>query len=186
MVFLQEHGDCISNANTQNSAANHVLNVSNVNVADNFLFVDAGCFAGGNTGWGLVCYDSSSSVFFSACLADSIEVEPVLAEAMGIRWSLQLALEHKLTHISLASDADVVVNCINFNCYVAAIEPIILDCKLLMAKFEFVSVKHVRRTMNVVAHDLVCLSRTVGSKLCMGYIPHQLQAAHCNNVIQFQ
>jgi hypothetical protein len=105
---------------------------------------------------------------------------------MGIRWSLQLALEHKLTRISLASDAAIVVSCINFNCYVAAIEPIILDCKLLMAKFEFVSVKHVRRTMNVVGHDLVCLSRTVGSKLCMGYIPHQLQAAHCNNVIQFQ
>ncbi|PNY16342.1 isoflavone-7-O-methyltransferase [Trifolium pratense] len=120
---------------------------NNVNAADSFLFVDAGCFAGGNTGWGLVCYDKASSVIFSACSADSIEVEPVMAETMEVRWSLQLALEHNLKCVSLASDA-AIVNCNNFNCYVAAIEPIILDCKFeepipIPANLKFEFVEHI-------------------------------------------
>ncbi|PNX79275.1 hypothetical protein L195_g035618, partial [Trifolium pratense] len=53
------------NANIQNSVVNQDDNVSNVNAADNFLLVDAGCFAGANTGWGLVCYDRAS---YSQCL----------------------------------------------------------------------------------------------------------------------
>ncbi|GAU13870.1 hypothetical protein TSUD_261970 [Trifolium subterraneum] len=80
MTFLQGYSDCISNANTQISTSNQALNVSNVSAADCFLFVDASCFADANTGWGLVCYDRASSVIFSACLADNIEVEPVMAE----------------------------------------------------------------------------------------------------------
>ncbi|PNX95944.1 Isoflavone-7-O-methyltransferase, partial [Trifolium pratense] len=81
---------------------------------------------------GYLSNNSASFVIFSA---DSIDVEPFMAEAMGVHWCLQLALEHSLKRLSLASDAAVVVNCINFNCYVAAIKSIILDCKLLMAMF---------------------------------------------------
>ncbi|MCI79193.1 hypothetical protein A2U01_0100464, partial [Trifolium medium] len=44
----------------------------------------------GNMGWGLVCNDRASSVIFSACSADSIKVEPVMAEYVGacnLLWS---------------------------------------------------------------------------------------------------
>jgi hypothetical protein len=44
-------------------------------VAENCLFVDAGCFAGGTTGWGLVCLDRSTAVRVSACLFDNIDFE---------------------------------------------------------------------------------------------------------------
>jgi hypothetical protein len=77
-------------------------------VAENCLFVDAGCFAGGTTGWGLVCLDRSAAVCVSACLFNNIEVEPLVAEDLGVRWCLQFAIDHNMKRISLASDAAVV------------------------------------------------------------------------------
>lgn len=99
-----------------------------------------------------------------------------MAEALGVCWSLQFALEHNMKRISLATDAAFVVNNLNIKCCLAAIDPIMLDCKMLTKHFEFVSVYHVRRRLNVVAHKLVGLSRSIGSKTWMGSLPHQLQA----------
>jgi hypothetical protein len=53
---------------------------------------------------------------------------------------LQLATDHNMKHISLSSDADVVVNSLNIKCCIAAIDSISLDCKMLMEQFEFVFV----------------------------------------------
>jgi len=75
--------ECNSGPKILNSLSNGDESIHNSNNVDQSFFVDAGCFAGGTTGWGLVCYDSRDSVRFSACFADNIEVEPVVAEVMG-------------------------------------------------------------------------------------------------------
>jgi len=48
-----------------------------------------------------------------------------------------------------------VVNCINTELSVAAIDPIIQDCKLLKSHVGDVVVYRVKRHLNTVAHNLV-------------------------------
>jgi hypothetical protein len=47
---------------------------------------------------------------------------------------------------------------------------------LLIEQLGSVTVCHVRRHPNVVAHNLAQLSKSVGSKTWMGYVPSQVPA----------
>lgn len=60
--------------------------------------VDAGCFKDGATGWGVIVRNHKGEVLLAASKKENSSMSPTLAEALGIRWSLQLALEqHFLT-----------------------------------------------------------------------------------------
>jgi len=48
--------------------------------------VDAGCFNDGFTGWGLVIRDHTGAVRLIACKLEEVELTPMLAEALGLRW----------------------------------------------------------------------------------------------------
>jgi hypothetical protein len=93
-----------------------------------------------------------------------------VAKTLGVRWCLQLAIDHNMKHISLSSDAAVVVNSLNIKCCIVAIDSNSLDCKMLVEQFEFVFVYYVRRSSNVIAHKLVGLSRRIGSKAVLLYV----------------
>ncbi|MCI45148.1 isoflavone-7-O-methyltransferase, partial [Trifolium medium] len=67
----------------------------------------------GPTGWGLVFKDHNSVTTFSACKRDDISVDPIMAEALGIRWAIQLARDQGLNSVSIFSNASTVVDCIN-------------------------------------------------------------------------
>jgi ribonuclease HI len=148
--------------------------------APNVFYVDAGCFTGDATGWGMVIYNQSGHVVLSACRKELIDVEPVLAEALGVRWCLQKAIELNLKDIVIVSDAAIVVNCFNSNNSVAVIDLVIQDCKLLIEQLDRVVVTHVRRHLNVVAHGLVGFSNVVGTKTWMGFVPNSTSVALCN------
>ncbi|MCI06376.1 hypothetical protein A2U01_0027435, partial [Trifolium medium] len=64
------------------------------------MFVDAGCFSNAQTGWGLVLKGQSGDVTWSACRREGIEVTPILAEALGLRWATQTALIQGIQSIS--------------------------------------------------------------------------------------
>lgn len=53
--------------------------------AESLFSVDAGCFIGGITEWGLVAYNQSGVAQFSAWKREAIEIDPVSAEALGVR-----------------------------------------------------------------------------------------------------
>jgi ribonuclease HI len=146
--------------------------------ADYNLFVDAGCFLDGSTGWGLIIYDRTGAVDLSAC-----KLDPLLAEALGVRWCLQTAVTLNLQQGTISSDAATVVKCLNSNLCIAN-KSIILDCELLMEQLGSVNVCHVRRHLNVVSHNLAKLSKSVGSKTWMGYVSSQVQATvSCINYV---
>ncbi|XP_045789329.1 uncharacterized protein LOC123884299 [Trifolium pratense] len=132
------------------------------------------------TGWGMVVYNQVGNVVLSACRKEFIDVEPVLAEALGVRWCLQKAIEANMKDIVIVSDAATVVNCINSNQSIAVIEIVIQDCKLLIEQLDSVVVTHVRRHLNSVAHGLAKFSNVVGTKTWMGVVPNSLAAAVCN------
>ena len=58
------------------------------------MFVDAGCFSNGQTGWGLILKNQTQTGIdtHSKCKLESVEVDPCLAEALGVRWALQEAV----------------------------------------------------------------------------------------------
>ncbi|PNX85341.1 hypothetical protein L195_g041409, partial [Trifolium pratense] len=59
----------------------------------NSMFVDAGCCNSGHTVWGLVLRNMNGETTFSACKREDITAEPLLAEALGVRWALQVATD---------------------------------------------------------------------------------------------
>ncbi|KEH28745.1 hypothetical protein MTR_4g011650 [Medicago truncatula] len=60
------------------------------------FFVDAACFTGGITGWGMVAYNQSGVVQSSAWKREAIEIDPVSVETLGVRWWLQYTAELNL------------------------------------------------------------------------------------------
>lgn len=89
------------------------------------MFVDAGCFPNGTTGWGLILKNHEGTVVHSECKLDTVEVDPCLAEALGVRWALSTGVSLGIRRFKLSSDALNVVNCVNRCAIVAAIDPVI-------------------------------------------------------------
>jgi ribonuclease HI len=151
---------------------NHVVRIENYTI-----FVDAGCFSNGSTGWGLVAYDQPNSIYISACRKENIEIDPLLAEVLGIRWGLQTAKDLNWQTVTIMSDAEVVVKCINSKVYVAAIDHIVQDCRELLLAFQSTNVMFIKRDLNVVAHSLVNLSKLAGCRTWSGCVPTQANFA---------
>lgn len=161
------------------SAANprHNSGASNVSsgvdwsgqLAAKHVYVDAGCFSEGGTGWGLVVTDIQAAVSFSACKRDSASVSPVMAEGLGLRWALGMVEDLNITDVQIVTDADLVVKCLNSDLVIADMVPIMVDCKEILNRNTSVKVSYVRRSCNSAAHDLASLSRRCGAKSWTGY-----------------
>ncbi|CAJ2654058.1 unnamed protein product [Trifolium pratense] len=150
----------------------------------NSIFVDAGCCNSGHTVWGLVLRNLNGETVFSACKREDITAEPLLAEALGVRWVLQVATDQGINSISIYSDATHVVNCINKRSNFAAINLIAQECRNLMAGLTNASVMFVSRTQNCDAHNLASLAKVVGSRTWVGVSPlvsdFSVSTAVCN------
>jgi len=142
------------------------INAETNQVMQHTLSVDAGCFPNGQTGWGMVLKNQEGMVIHSACRLKDIHVDPMLAEAMAVRWALQYATAQGIQSVEVISDALGVVNCVNKNSVVVSIEP-----WKLLEKIPFVMVKHVNRELNSEAHNLASLAKIVGTKFWLGNAP---------------
>jgi len=96
----------------------------------------------------------------------------MLAEALGLRWCLSVAKDLRLNKVVVESDAATVVDCINGKAIMAAIDPIIQDCCSILNLFAEIKVTAISRTQNSVAHELVRMSKVVGSKNWVVNVPH--------------
>ena len=146
--------------------------------------VDAGCFPEGFTTFDCVFKDGRDSVYFSACNKEEVSIEPVLAEALAIRWCLQLAKEKGLQDVTIQSDALAVVECFRGSNSLASIDLIVQDCKALMEDFSSVSINYVCRNLNVLAHRLVGHAVQAGCNSWVGYaFPITSSATVCNTSV---
>ncbi|CAJ2652968.1 unnamed protein product [Trifolium pratense] len=135
------------------------------------VFVDAGCKLNGPTVWGLVLKNHDRITTFSACKCDDIAVDPIMAEALGVRWAIQFVREQGLHSVCIFSDAENVVNCIAKKVKIDAIEMVAQDCRELLSSLPNVSVLFVRRDQNIDAHNLASLARLVGNRTWVGAAP---------------
>jgi hypothetical protein len=66
--------------------------------------------------WEIVIYDRTGVVELSACKLEAIELNPLLAEALGARWCFQASINIKFQRVTISSDAATVFKCLNYNC----------------------------------------------------------------------
>lgn len=147
------------------------------------LNVDAGCFNDGTTGWGLVIRDHTGAVSLTACKSEEVELSPMVAEAIGLRWCLSVAKDLSLNKVVVESDAATGVDCVNGKAIMAAIDPIIQDCCSILNLFEDIKVTAICRNQNSIAHELVQLSKVVGSKNWVGTVPRQIYHLLCTDSV---
>lgn len=96
--------------------------------------IDAGCFENRTTGMGMNFRNHEGSVWFAATKFEKVNVSPILAETLCLRWCLQWVKEQNFEKIVIETDAEVIVKCLQGCTNLAAIGPIILDCKDLLAQ----------------------------------------------------
>lgn len=132
----------------------------------------------------MILKDHLGTTTLSKCKLDDVDVEPSLAEAMGVRWALQEAVGMHIQNLVLSSDALNVVNCVNKISVVASTEPVIVDCWKLIEQIPFVMVIHACRELNAEAHNLASLAKSVGTRCWQGNAPPSLfPSPFCNSVV---
>lgn len=80
--------------NTPNIATARSCTAAHVNPTEPFelpsdchsVFVDAGHFNNGKIGWGFVINNSNGGYAVASCRREELSIEPLVAEAIGIRW----------------------------------------------------------------------------------------------------
>lgn len=105
----------------------------------------------------VVCNQAGVNVL-SLCKRNNSAMDPLTAEALGIRWALRVASEHGFNSVSIHFDVINVVNCINRRSKFVAIELIAQYCRELMSMGRF-------------AHNLASLAKVVGDGLWVGSVP---------------
>ncbi|XP_058778794.1 uncharacterized protein LOC131652829 [Vicia villosa] len=157
--------------------------ISSPEVGVSIVQVDAGCYDNGTMAMGCVVKVEGMRVSLSACRREQLLVNPTVAEAMAIRWALSLMQSIHLDNAVLQSDALSVIDSIWGLSYIADLEPIVADCKHLLACFRNVTVSFVGRSGNVDAHHMVGVGRTLGNKTWIGCIPTVASGPSCNRSV---
>lgn len=132
---------------------------------NNYIYVDAGCYREGGTGWGVVFTSEDNSITYSACRREEFVVNPVMAEALGMRWTLGLAAELGISNATIPT----VVSYINQRTTIADLDPVISDCRTYLNRDVNLNVIHVNRCNNAAAHDLASLARRCGTRSWIGF-----------------
>jgi hypothetical protein len=89
-----------------------------------------------------------------------------------LHWAIQTAINQGIQSISFACDALGVVNCVNCKSTMAALDPIIQDCRKLLKTI--VIVNRVSRELNREAHVLASMAKSVCSRSWLGNAPSNL------------
>lgn len=151
----------------------------------NLLQTDAGCYVNGSVAMDCVIKNQSDDIILSASHRESFGTDPATAEALAIRWCLQIAAELKLDKILVQSDALNVVDCLNGVISSAILDPLILDCKHILSSFKQFAVMFISRNLNVDVHYMVGVGNVVGSNKWMGIIPKHGVDILCNSSFDF-
>jgi hypothetical protein len=136
--------------------------------------IDAGRDQHGKVTWGLVIRNNKEEVVYAAMERADVVAEPVLAEALGLRWGMLLVRRLHLRNVMFELDASVVVNCFNGLLHIANLEPFIKNCLELSTSLDGCSVVYVNRLCNIAAHELAQAAKTLGSRTWVGNAPLQV------------
>ncbi|XP_057429610.1 uncharacterized protein LOC130722787 [Lotus japonicus] len=126
----------------------------------------------GPCGLGMVARNCDGEVMAAACSFPIFTISPLLAEAMSLRWTMQLAIDLGFRRICLETD------CLQlFKAWKAReagrsyLSTIIHDCRLLLYGFDDVNFSFVRPTGNAVADFLARNAETYANLVWVEEVP---------------
>ncbi|GAU27247.1 hypothetical protein TSUD_125270 [Trifolium subterraneum] len=108
-------------------------------------------------------WNENAQVIFAATKRTDMRADPVLAEALALRWGINVVTDLRLNNVIFEIDAVNVVNCCKGFKFIASIDPFIVDCNELLSKLVNCSIKYVSRICNSAAHELAQTAKTMGS-----------------------
>ncbi|PNY01257.1 hypothetical protein L195_g024548, partial [Trifolium pratense] len=101
----------------------------------------------------MMIQDHRGQPLFTTTKSEEIYISPTLAEAIRLRWYLDLAKEHGYENLIIELDADVVVKCHS-------------------GRLKLAEIDNVMRSKNMAAHSLVGVARIMGSKSWLENVPN--------------
>lgn len=111
--------------------------------------VDAGCFEGNYTRWGLIDRDHrSGNLQAAATKREKLKCSTTLAEALALRWCLQWINDQNLQNVVVETDAENVLSCILGKLKIIEIEFIVADCLDILFSLLNVSVVYAKKSKN--------------------------------------
>ncbi|XP_057419740.1 uncharacterized protein LOC130713926 [Lotus japonicus] len=120
--------------------------------------VDAGWTGTNSTGFGFVARSHTGALLAAGTLFQEHRLEPLTAEALALRWSMQQASELGMDSVLFESDSLSVIKSLRAESNYWTIQDITLDCLHLADNFLSCSFSHVTRKANVPAHILASLA----------------------------
>lgn len=149
------------------------------------IHVNDECFPNDYVVWRYVIKDNEKRVALSA--SNKIESSTGLsaAEALAIRWEIQVVVKLKLKRILVHSDAFILVDRVNMIKTYAILEPITLDCTMLLKNFAEASVLFVGRKLNAEAHHLIEIDNVICYKTWLRFIPTFNYAPNLCSIVIF-
>ncbi|XP_057426407.1 uncharacterized protein LOC130719819 [Lotus japonicus] len=133
---------------------------------------DASYHENGLSGLGMVARNCRGEVMAAVCSYPISAISPLLAEAMSLRWTMQLAIDLGFRRICLETD------CLQLYTFWQAKEvgrsylsSIISECHTLLCVFDVVSFSFVRRTGNTVADFLARTAETYADLVWVEEVP---------------
>lgn len=135
------------------------------------LQVDVGVFPENSVSFGCIFKNPTGEILFSARKKESMNVDPLLAEMLAIRWSLLLAKEFRVERLVMQSDCLNAVDCINNVVYFTATEHVALDCRFLMTNFCNACVMFLPRSCNIEVCKIVRVGFALGYTTQIGGSP---------------
>lgn len=119
---------------------------------------DAGWAGATGMGLGLVVRDSLGAFQVAATHYQEVRMDPLMAEAVGLRWALNLATNWNLDSLVVSSDCQQLVKAFHSPIEYPSLKNILLDCLQLIDSFSSFSLLFEYRQTNRVAHALAAES----------------------------
>ncbi|KAF7838985.1 reverse transcriptase [Senna tora] len=138
------------------------------------LNVDAARFSVSEWTLGIAIRNSIGQLMLSAAPRISAPPDPTLAEALALRWGLQLATHLGFQEIEVETDCLSLVNIWNDGSNASTLHLIMQDCKNLSHSFQHFQLGHTCRDGNRLAHYIVKDYHNPVSVICFDSFPNSV------------
>ncbi|XP_057434741.1 uncharacterized protein LOC130727579 [Lotus japonicus] len=137
--------------------------------------IDAGWTGSNSTGFGFIARSHTGSLLVAGTHLECQRLDPLVAEASALRWSMMKACELEMDSVTFESDSLIVIRAMRADSSDWTIHNIIQDCQALAENFNSVSFSHVKRNANLPAHVLASVAIKYQDQLWWDYPPTEIE-----------
>ncbi|XP_057444470.1 uncharacterized protein LOC130736688 [Lotus japonicus] len=120
--------------------------------------VDARWSGANSTSFGFVARSHSGTMLVAGTHEEDQRMDPLVAEALALRWCMLQARELGMDSVIFESDSLSVIRAMKTDSSAWTIQNIIQDCHALAKDFNYISFSHVKRNANSPTHMLASIA----------------------------